>query len=65
MCAPAEDLVAESLALAEVLPLEVLLPEGLLRMPSLGIFFSSGGGGMYLPPRRSARNDRLSSESPL
>ena len=62
MCTPSADLVAESLALAEV-----LLPEGLLRIPSLGIFlrFSYGIGGMHLPPKSEARIYSSASESPL
>ena len=61
MCTPPADLVAESLALAEV-----LLPEGLLRILFLGFFlrFSYGVGGMYLPPKSVARIDSSASESP-
>ena len=62
MCTLSADLVAESLALAEV-----LLPEGLLRIPFLGIFlrFSYCGIGMNLPPKSVARIDSSASESPL
>ena len=73
MCTPSADLVAESLALAEVLLPEgnlrtgmYLLPEGNLRIPSLGIFlrFSYGGIGMYLPPKSEARIYSSASEPP-